>query len=180
MGKVRVAIIGVGNCASALVQGVHFYRNAKEEDFIPGLMHVNLGGYHVRDIEFVAAFDFDKRRLPLRPSAPIFQFRNAHPTSCGRLRGGFTRKRSHVRRKIWQKNVDEHCTPISRTVCPSASTVWLLTAIPNQLPLLYLILFTFSIPGMVSLVYFLRDPSDDRINSDKSGSLDVVLREDRT
>ncbi len=55
--KVRVAIIGVGNCASALVQGVHFYRDARDDDIVPGLMHVNLGGYHVRDIEFTAAFD---------------------------------------------------------------------------------------------------------------------------
>lgn len=56
-GGVRVAIVGVGNCASALVQGVEFYRRAKEGDLVPGLMHVNLGGYHVRDVEFVAAFD---------------------------------------------------------------------------------------------------------------------------
>lgn len=55
--KVRVAIIGVGNCASSLVQGVHFYRNAKDTDRVPGLMHVNLGGYHISDIEFTAAFD---------------------------------------------------------------------------------------------------------------------------
>ena len=55
--KVRVAIIGVGNCASSLVQGVHFYRNAKDTDRVPGLMHVNLGGYHISDIEFSAAFD---------------------------------------------------------------------------------------------------------------------------
>src|SRR5207244_3750989 len=57
-GKIRVAIVGVGNCASSLVQGRYYYENAKEDDFVPGLMHVNLGGYHVRDIEFVAAFDF--------------------------------------------------------------------------------------------------------------------------
>ena len=55
--NVRVAIIGVGNCASSLVQGVHFYREAKEDENIPGIMHVNLGGYHIRDIEFTAAFD---------------------------------------------------------------------------------------------------------------------------
>jgi myo-inositol-1-phosphate synthase len=47
--KVRVAIIGVGNCASALVQGVHYYQNAQSDDFVPGLMHVDLGGYHIRD-----------------------------------------------------------------------------------------------------------------------------------
>ena len=55
--KVRVAIAGVGNCASSLVQGVGFYQDADAQSFVPGLMHVNLGGYHVRDIEFVAAFD---------------------------------------------------------------------------------------------------------------------------
>jgi myo-inositol-1-phosphate synthase len=55
--KVRVAIIGVGNCAAALVQGVEFYKNAADNEEIPGLMHANLGGYHVRDIEFSAAFD---------------------------------------------------------------------------------------------------------------------------
>ena len=55
--KIRVGIIGVGNCASSLVQGVEFYRNASEDEFVPGLMHVDLGGYHVRDIEFSAAFD---------------------------------------------------------------------------------------------------------------------------
>jgi myo-inositol-1-phosphate synthase len=63
MGAVNVAIIGVGNCASSLVQGVHYYRDAKEDEFIPGLMHVNLGGYHVADINFVAAFDIDKNKV---------------------------------------------------------------------------------------------------------------------
>jgi myo-inositol-1-phosphate synthase len=60
---IRVAIIGVGNCASSLVQGVHYYRNAKPGDRIPGIMHVDLGGYHLRDIEFVAAFDVDKNKV---------------------------------------------------------------------------------------------------------------------
>src|SRR5213595_3070270 len=55
--KVRVAIIGVGNCASSFVQGVEYYKDAKPDEFVPGLMHVDLGGYHVRDIEFTAAFD---------------------------------------------------------------------------------------------------------------------------
>jgi myo-inositol-1-phosphate synthase len=61
--KVRVAIIGVGNCASSLVQGVEFYRNAQPDDFVPGLMHVNLGGYHISDIEFSAAFDVDVEKV---------------------------------------------------------------------------------------------------------------------
>jgi myo-inositol-1-phosphate synthase len=55
--RVRVALIGVGNCASSLLQGVHYYRDAPDDQFVPGLMHVSLGGYHVRDIEFTAAFD---------------------------------------------------------------------------------------------------------------------------
>jgi myo-inositol-1-phosphate synthase len=61
--KVRVAIIGVGNCASAFVQGVHYYRNADPDARVPGLMHVDLGGYHVRDIEFTAAFDIDSTKV---------------------------------------------------------------------------------------------------------------------
>jgi myo-inositol-1-phosphate synthase len=56
-GKVRVAIVGVGNCANALLQGVEYYRDADPDQFVPGLMHVDLGGYHIRDIEFTAAFD---------------------------------------------------------------------------------------------------------------------------
>jgi myo-inositol-1-phosphate synthase len=60
---IRVAIIGVGNCASSLVQGVHYYRNAKPGEKIPGLMHVDLGGYHLRDVEFVAAFDVDRNKV---------------------------------------------------------------------------------------------------------------------
>jgi myo-inositol-1-phosphate synthase len=63
MNKIRVAIIGVGNCASSFVQGVHYYRNAKDKDRVPGLMHVNLGGYRIRDIEFSAAIDIDKNKV---------------------------------------------------------------------------------------------------------------------
>ena len=70
--KVRVAIIGVGNCASSLVQGVEYYRNAKEKHDIPGLMHVNLGGYHIRDIEFSAAFDVVQGKVGLDLSEAIF------------------------------------------------------------------------------------------------------------
>ncbi len=71
-GKVRVAIIGVGNCASALVQGVFFYRDAAEDDVIPGLMHPVLGGYHVRDIQFTAAFDIDSEKVGKDLSEAIF------------------------------------------------------------------------------------------------------------
>jgi len=74
--KVRVAIIGVGNCASSLVQGVEFYKNAKDEDTVPGLMHVNLGGYHVRDIEFTAAFDVVDTKVGKDLSEAIFAYPN--------------------------------------------------------------------------------------------------------
>jgi myo-inositol-1-phosphate synthase len=63
MGKVRAAIIGIGNCASSLIQGVHYYRNAKEDAIIPGIMHANLGGYHVGDVEFTAAIDIDANKV---------------------------------------------------------------------------------------------------------------------
>jgi myo-inositol-1-phosphate synthase len=70
--KVRVALIGVGNCASSLVQGVEYYKNADEKKFVPGLMHVNLGAYHVRDIEFSAAFDIDANKVDKDLAEAIF------------------------------------------------------------------------------------------------------------
>ena len=76
MGSVRVAIIGVGNCASSLVQGVHYYRQAPDDGFIPGLMHPRLGGYHVGDIEFSAAFDIDERKVGKDLSEAIFEAPN--------------------------------------------------------------------------------------------------------
>jgi myo-inositol-1-phosphate synthase len=63
MGSVRVAIVGVGNCAASLVQGVEYYRDADPESRVPGLMHVQIGEYHIRDIEFVAAFDVDGKKV---------------------------------------------------------------------------------------------------------------------
>ncbi len=75
-GKVRVAIIGVGNCASSFVQGVQYYQNARDDEFVPGLMHVNLGGYHVSDIEFTAAFDIDKKKVGKDLSQAIFSSMN--------------------------------------------------------------------------------------------------------
>lgn len=74
--KVRVAIIGVGNCASSLVQGVYYYKNALEDDLVPGLMHVNLGGYHIRDIEFTAAFDVVDTKVGKDLSEAIFAYPN--------------------------------------------------------------------------------------------------------
>ena len=73
--KVRVAIIGVGNCANSLLQGVEYYRDASPEDTVPGLMHVDLGGYHISDIEFVAAFDVVKGKVGVDLADAIW----AHP-----------------------------------------------------------------------------------------------------
>lgn len=75
--KVKVAIIGVGNCASSLIQGVHYYRNTEPNDQVPGLMHVDLGGYHIRDIEFTSAFDVVKGKVGIDLSEAIF----AHPNN---------------------------------------------------------------------------------------------------
>ena len=72
MGTVNVAIIGVGNCASSLVQGVHKYREAPDNGFIPGLMHTTLGGYHIGDINFVAAFDIDRNKVGKDLSEAIY------------------------------------------------------------------------------------------------------------
>jgi myo-inositol-1-phosphate synthase len=74
--KVRVAIIGVGNCASSFVQGVHYYRDADPDQQVPGLMHVDLGGYHVRDIEFSAAFDIDADKVGKPLHEAIFAGQN--------------------------------------------------------------------------------------------------------
>ena len=73
--KVRVAIIGVGNCANSLLQGVEYYKDAKSEDTVPGLMHVDLGGYHISDIEFTAAFDVVKGKVGVDLADAIW----AHP-----------------------------------------------------------------------------------------------------
>jgi myo-inositol-1-phosphate synthase len=74
--KIRVAIAGVGNCASSLVQGVEYYRDADPADAVPGLMHVELGGYHVGDVEFVAAFDVDAAKVGLDLGKAVFAWLN--------------------------------------------------------------------------------------------------------
>jgi myo-inositol-1-phosphate synthase len=72
MSKIRVGIVGVGNCASSLVQGIEYYRNARDDKFVPGVMHVNLGGYYIRDIEFTVAVDIDKNKVGKDLSEAIF------------------------------------------------------------------------------------------------------------
>jgi myo-inositol-1-phosphate synthase len=79
MSKIRVAIAGLGNCASALVQGVHYYRNANPDDRIPGLMHVKFGDYHVHDLEFVAAFEVNKDKIGKKISDAIWVSPNNTP-----------------------------------------------------------------------------------------------------
>ena len=76
MSKIKVAIVGVGNCASSFVQGIHKYREADENEFIPGLMHPVLGDYHIGDIEVVAAFDVDKDKVGKDLSDAIFSGMN--------------------------------------------------------------------------------------------------------
>ena len=91
--KVRVAIIGVGNCASSFVQGVHYYRNAKPGDKIPGLMHVNLGGYHISDIEFSAAIDIDKNKVGKDLATAIYTKPNNTLKFCQVPKSGITVQR---------------------------------------------------------------------------------------
>ena len=74
--KIRVAVAGIGNCACSLVQGIEYYRNADPADTVPGLMHVSLGGYHVSDVEFVAAFDVDAAKVGLDLGKAVFAGQN--------------------------------------------------------------------------------------------------------
>jgi myo-inositol-1-phosphate synthase len=94
LGKINVAIIGVGNCASSLVQGVHFYQDAAEKALIPGLMHANLGGYHISDINFVAAIDIDVNKVGkdlaeaiYAPPNNTYRFADVPPTGVRVSRG---------------------------------------------------------------------------------------------
>ncbi len=81
MPDIRVAIVGVGNCASALVQGVEYYKKVTEEEKVPGLMHVNFGGYHIGDIEFVTAFEVNKRKIGRDLGEAIFM----QPNACAKF-----------------------------------------------------------------------------------------------
>src|SRR4051794_36001573 len=82
MGSVRVAIVGVGNCAASLVQGVQYYRGADPDAVVPGLMHVKFGEYHVGDLEFVAAFDVDAKKVGFDLSDAISASENNTITFC--------------------------------------------------------------------------------------------------
>ncbi|MEN3358196.1 MAG: myo-inositol-phosphate synthase, partial [Mycobacteriales bacterium] len=96
MGSVRVAIVGVGNCAASLVQGVHFYRDANPAERVPGLMHVRFGDYHVRDIEFAAAFDVDAKKVSRDLSEAIGASENNTIKICDVPPLGLTVQRGHT------------------------------------------------------------------------------------
>ena len=96
MGSVRVAIVGVGNCAASLVQGVEYYKDADPASRVPGLMHVQFGDYHVRDIEFVAAFDVDAKKVGLDLSEAIVASENNTIKICDVPPLGVTVQRGHT------------------------------------------------------------------------------------
>jgi myo-inositol-1-phosphate synthase len=96
MGKIRVGIVGVGNCAASLVQGVHYYREADPAHKVPGLMHVQFGPYHVRDIEFVAAFDVDAKKVGRDLSEAILASENNTIKICDVPPSGITVQRGHT------------------------------------------------------------------------------------
>ncbi|MFC0624945.1 inositol-3-phosphate synthase [Kribbella deserti] len=96
MTSIRVAIVGVGNCASSLVQGVHYYRDAKADERVPGLMHVQFGDYHVRDVEFVAAFDVDGKKVGLDLADAIGASENNTIKICDVPPTGVSVQRGHT------------------------------------------------------------------------------------
>jgi myo-inositol-1-phosphate synthase len=112
--KVRVAIVGVGNCASALVQGLEFYRDAQAGEQVPGLMHVNLGPYHVSDVEIVAAFDVDGKKVGRDVAEAIFaepnntiRFADVPPLGVDVLRGPTLDGLGHYYREVITESTDE-------------------------------------------------------------------------
>src|SRR5947199_10148413 len=110
MASVRVAIVGVGNCAASLVQGVEYYRNADPESRVPGLMHVQIGEYHVRDIEFVAAFDVDGKKVGRDLSEAIGASENNTIKIADLAPGGVTVQRGHTLDglgKYYREMIDE-------------------------------------------------------------------------
>ena len=135
-GRIRVAIAGVGNCASSLVQGVEYYRNADPDDDVPGLMHVVLGGYHVGDVEFVAAFDVDAAKVGLDLGKAIFAGQNntiSSPTSASSASRSSAARRSTVsasttarrsRSRRPRRSTSCRCCATRRPTCSSATCRW--------------------------------------------------------
>jgi myo-inositol-1-phosphate synthase len=109
--RVRVAIAGVGNCASALVQGVHYYADANSEDDVPGLMHVDLGGYHVGDVDFSVAFDVDAKKVGrdlseaiVAPPNNTIKFADVPPVGVEVLRGATLDGLGHYYREMVEES----------------------------------------------------------------------------
>jgi myo-inositol-1-phosphate synthase len=112
--KIKVAVAGVGNCASSLVQGIEYYRDADPQDRVPGLMHVSLGGYHVGDTEFVAAFDVDAAKVGLDLSKAVFASNNNTLRFADVPALGVTVQRGPTLDglgKYYRKAIDESLTP---------------------------------------------------------------------
>ena len=110
MGSIRVAVVGVGNCASSLVQGVHYYRDADPQSTVPGLMHVTFGDYHVRDVEFVAAFDVDDKKVGKDLAEAINASENNTIRICEVPTTGITVQRGHTLDglgKYYRMTIDE-------------------------------------------------------------------------
>jgi myo-inositol-1-phosphate synthase len=95
-GEIRVAIVGVGNCATSLIQGVEYYKNAKSDEFVPGLMHVQFGSYHVSDVKFVVAFDVDSKKVGLDLADAIGASENNTIKLCDVPTTGVTVSRGHT------------------------------------------------------------------------------------
>jgi myo-inositol-1-phosphate synthase len=110
MGSVRVAIAGVGNCAASLVQGVEYYKDAAPDSKVPGLMHVQFGDYHVRDVEFVAAFDVDAKKVGLDLADAIGASENNTVQICEVPHSGVAVQRGHTLDglgKYYRQTIDE-------------------------------------------------------------------------
>ena len=110
MATIRAAIVGVGNCASSLVQGVHYYRDADPQSTVPGLMHVTFGDYHVRDVEFVAAFDVDDKKVGKDLAEAINASENNTIRICEVPTSGVTVQRGHTLDglgKYYRMTIDE-------------------------------------------------------------------------
>lgn len=132
--KVRVAIIGVGNCASSLVQGVEFYRNAKDDEKVPGLMHVNLGGYHVSDVEFSAAFDINVTKVGKDLNEAIFADPNCTYKFCDVPPTGI-----RVERGMTHDGLGKYLTPvIKKAPGPTADIVSILKETKTDVVVNYL------------------------------------------
>ena len=96
MSSIRLAVVGIGNCASSLVQGVEYYKDADPAGFVPGLMHVKFGDYHVSDVEFVAAFDVDTKKVGLDLADAIGASENNTIKICDVPRTGIVVQRGHT------------------------------------------------------------------------------------